>query len=72
MSPPPSPRAFPPGQKVVDLGADHRLVDPYAWTSYYGGTHADPWTYGLPELPGQRELIAASHRVAATGCYAAP
>jgi N-acetyl-gamma-glutamyl-phosphate reductase len=58
------------GPKVVDLGADHRLVDPYAWTSYYGGPHTDPWTYGLPELPGQRELIAASDRIAATGCYA--
>ena len=61
---------LPAGQKIIDLGADHRLVDPYAWTSYYGGPHADPWTYGLPELPGQRELIAASDRVAATGCYA--
>jgi N-acetyl-gamma-glutamyl-phosphate reductase len=58
------------GPKVIDLGADHRLADPYAWTSYYGGPHADPWTYGLPELPGQRELIADSDRVAAPGCYA--
>ena len=31
---------------------------------------AAPWTYGLPELPGQRAAIAASSRVAATGCYA--
>ncbi|MCL7458378.1 N-acetyl-gamma-glutamyl-phosphate reductase [Micromonospora echinofusca] len=60
-----------PEVRVVDLGADHRLADPYAWANYYGGTHAGPWTYGLPELPGQRELIAGSTRVANTGCYAA-
>ncbi|MEH0972084.1 N-acetyl-gamma-glutamyl-phosphate reductase [Micromonospora sp. CPCC 205546] len=62
---------LPPEVRVVDLGADHRLADPYAWANYYGGTHAGPWTYGLPELPGQRELIAAATRVASTGCYAA-
>jgi N-acetyl-gamma-glutamyl-phosphate reductase len=56
--------------KVVDLGADFRLVDPSAWAAYYAGGHAGTWTYGLPELPGQRERIAASSRVAATGCYA--
>ena len=56
--------------KVVDLGADHRLRDAGAWAAYYGGTHAPAWTYGLPELPGQRQAIAASSRVAATGCYA--
>ncbi|QOC92552.1 N-acetyl-gamma-glutamyl-phosphate reductase [Micromonospora craniellae] len=57
--------------RVVDLGADHRLVDGDAWTRYYGGAHAGAWTYGLPELPGQRERIATSTRVANTGCYAA-
>ncbi|MEU4778592.1 N-acetyl-gamma-glutamyl-phosphate reductase [Micromonospora sp. NPDC023633] len=62
---------LPPKVRVVDLGADHRLADPYAWANYYGGTHAGPWTYGLPELPGQRELIAGATRVASTGCYAA-
>jgi N-acetyl-gamma-glutamyl-phosphate reductase len=56
--------------KVVDLGADHRLLDPAAWEAYYGGKHSGAWTYGLPELPGQREKIAASSRVASTGCYA--
>jgi N-acetyl-gamma-glutamyl-phosphate reductase len=55
---------------VVDLGADHRLRDAAAWARYYGGTHAGAWTYGLPELPGQRAAIASSTRVAATGCYA--
>ena len=61
---------LPPTVKVVDLGADHRLRDPHAWARYYGGPHAGAWTYGLPELPGQRAAIAASDRVAATGCYA--
>ena len=61
---------LPAGVKVVDLGADHRLADADAWARYYGGTHAGAWTYGLPELPGQRAAIAASSRVAATGCYA--
>ncbi len=62
---------LPDGVKIVDLGADHRLHDGDAWQRYYGGTHAGAWTYGLPELPGQRSKIAASERVAATGCYAA-
>jgi N-acetyl-gamma-glutamyl-phosphate reductase len=57
--------------KIVDLGADFRLRDGAAWGRYYGGPHAGTWTYGLPELPGQRELIAKSDRVANTGCYAA-
>lgn len=60
-----------PGTKVVDLGADFRLASAEQWTRYYGGGHAGTWTYGLPELPGAREAIAASDRVANTGCYAA-
>jgi N-acetyl-gamma-glutamyl-phosphate reductase len=63
--------ALPAGVKIVDLGADFRLRNAAAWTRYYGGTHAGTWTYGLPELPGQRAAIAASDRVANTGCYAA-
>src|SRR5215213_8977195 len=62
--------ALPAGLPVVDLGADHRLTDPRAWAAAYGGEHAGPWTYGLPELPGQRAAIVESHRVAVTGCYA--
>jgi N-acetyl-gamma-glutamyl-phosphate reductase len=61
---------LPEHQKIVDLGADFRLKDAAAWTTYYGGEHAGTWTYGLPELPGQRALIAQSTRVANTGCYA--
>ncbi|WP_047892353.1 N-acetyl-gamma-glutamyl-phosphate reductase [Micromonospora sp. RV43] len=63
--------ALPDPVKVVDLGADHRLRDAAAWSRYYGGEHAGAWTYGLPELPGQRAEIAAATRVASTGCYAA-
>ncbi|HTY73234.1 MAG TPA: N-acetyl-gamma-glutamyl-phosphate reductase [Actinomycetes bacterium] len=62
--------ALPDGTRVVDLGADFRLADPQAWARYYKGPHAGQWTYGLPELPGQRERVAASSRVANTGCYA--
>lgn len=61
---------LPETTKVVDLGSDHRLVDPAEHARYYGGEHNDPWTYGLPELPGQRERIAPAHRVANTGCHA--
>ncbi|MDQ2836938.1 MAG: N-acetyl-gamma-glutamyl-phosphate reductase [Actinomycetota bacterium] len=56
--------------KIVDLGADFRLRDAEAWQRYYGVPYAGAWTYGLPELPGQRAKIAASSRVANTGCYA--
>src|SRR5664279_4862356 len=62
--------ALPPATKVVDLGADFRLADPAAWAAYYSGSHAGTWTYGLPELAGQRAVIAASSRVANPGCYA--
>jgi N-acetyl-gamma-glutamyl-phosphate reductase len=62
---------LPEGVKVVDLGADFRLRDAAQWDRYYGGPHAGTWTYGLPELPGRRELIKKSDRVANTGCYAA-
>jgi N-acetyl-gamma-glutamyl-phosphate reductase len=63
-------RALPASVKIVDLGADHRLRSADAWRAYYPGEHAGTWTYGLPELSGQRALIAAADRVAATGCYA--
>jgi N-acetyl-gamma-glutamyl-phosphate reductase len=54
---------------VVDLGADFRLDDPADWELFYGGEHAGTWTYGMPELPGAREAVAASRRVANPGCY---
>jgi N-acetyl-gamma-glutamyl-phosphate reductase len=61
---------LPAEQRIVDLGADFRLKDPEVYERYYGGTHHGTWTYGLPELAGQREKIAGSTRVANTGCYA--
>ena len=43
--------------KVVDVGGDHRF--------------AEGWTYGLTELPGQREKIRKASRLANPGCYPA-
>lgn len=54
---------------VIDCGADFRLADPAAWERFYGGTHAGTWPYGLPELPGQRDLLRGATRVAVPGCY---
>ena len=54
---------------VVDCGADHRLADPAAWQEFYGGEHAGTWPYGLPELPGQREVLKTARRIAVPGCY---
>lgn len=63
---------------VLDLGADHRLVDAQAWRDYYGSEHAGTWTYGLPELmlgaasddhrTRQRERLVGATRVAVPGC----
>jgi N-acetyl-gamma-glutamyl-phosphate reductase len=57
-----------PGVLVVDCAADHRLVDPAKWQQYYGSEHAGSWPYGLPELPGQREKLVGSKRIAVPGC----
>jgi N-acetyl-gamma-glutamyl-phosphate reductase len=54
---------------VVDCGADHRLADPTAWNRWYGGSHAAAWPYGLPELPGARDVLRGARRVAVPGCY---
>ena len=43
--------------KIIDVGGDHRFVE--------------GWTYGLTELPGQREQIRAASRLANPGCYPA-
>lgn len=63
-------RGLPGGPVVIDLAADHRLADADQWANYYSGAHAGRWQYGLPELPGHREDIAKSRRIAAPGCYA--
>lgn len=56
--------------KIVDLGADFRLIDAEQWSKYYDGSHAGVWTYGLPEIPGNRAKISESSQVANPGCYA--
>ncbi len=54
---------------VIDCGADFRLTDPAQWEAFYGGKHAGSWPYGLPELPGQRDLLRGARRIAVPGCY---
>lgn len=54
---------------VIDCGADFRLADPAAWARFYGGDHAGTWPYGLPELPGQRDVLRSATRIAVPGCY---
>jgi len=57
------------GTLVIDCGADHRLADPAAWQRWYGGEHAGSWPYGLPELPGARDVLRGATRIAVPGCY---
>ncbi|MEV6669690.1 N-acetyl-gamma-glutamyl-phosphate reductase [Streptomyces sp. NPDC051162] len=54
---------------VVDCGADFRLEDAGQWERFYGSPHAGTWPYGLPELPGAREALCGSRRIAVPGCY---
>ncbi len=54
---------------VIDAGADHRLASAEQWLRFYGSEHAGTWPYGLPELPGQRAVLATTRRVAVPGCY---
>ncbi|TCO43771.1 N-acetyl-gamma-glutamyl-phosphate reductase [Actinocrispum wychmicini] len=54
---------------VIDCGADHRLESAHAWLKWYGGDHAGTWPYGLPELPGGRDALKGTKRVAVPGCY---
>ena len=58
---------------VVDCGADHRLTDPIAWETWYGGEYFGAWTYGMPELLlegglRQRDHLAGARRIAVPGC----
>ncbi|MFF4407026.1 N-acetyl-gamma-glutamyl-phosphate reductase [Streptomyces sp. NPDC001404] len=54
---------------VVDCGADFRLTDAAQWERFYGSPHAGTWPYGLPELPGAREALRGTRRIAVPGCY---
>ena len=66
-------RSCRPRSRIVDLGADHRLRRRRTpGRSTTAARTPGTWTYGLPELPGQR---AADRRLRPgwpnTGCYAA-
>ena len=54
---------------VIDAGADFRLESADAWRAFYGSEHAGTWPYGLPELPGQRDVLANARRIAVPGCF---
>ncbi len=58
---------------VIDCGADFRLSDEGAWTSFYDTPYAGSWPYGMPELPTasgrQRDALAGATRIAVPGCY---
>jgi N-acetyl-gamma-glutamyl-phosphate reductase len=59
---------------VIDCGADFRLQDPDDWATFYadddgGSDWAGHWPYGLPELPGQRAVLAGAKRIAVPGCF---
>lgn len=54
---------------VIDCGADFRLQDAEQWRTFYHSEHAGTWPYGLPELPGNREILARTRRIAVPGCY---
>ncbi|MGE2731208.1 N-acetyl-gamma-glutamyl-phosphate reductase [Mycolicibacterium vaccae] len=58
-----------PDTLVIDCGADFRLSDPQAWQRFYGSEHAGTWPYGLPELPGGRDRLRGTKRIAVPGCY---
>jgi len=61
--------SLPADTGVVDCGADFRLRDAEQWSAFYGGEHAGTWAYGLPELPGQRDVLRGARRIAVPGCY---
>ena len=54
---------------VIDAGADFRLRDSGQWRRFYGSEHAGTWPYGLPELPGCRDALRGTGRIAVPGCY---
>lgn len=64
--------AFKQGKKVVDLGADFRLISSEEYTHWYGAGYKAPHLhenvpYGLPEL--FRDNIKNANLVANPGCY---
>lgn len=61
--------ALPESTLVLDCAADFRLCNADDWKKYYGSEHAGSWPYGIPEMPGHREQIAAARRIAVPGCF---
>ena len=63
-----------PDVRMVDLGADHRLLDRADWEAYYGEGWSEPWAYAMPELirtdGNQRDILAGASLIAAPGCNA--
>ena len=57
------------GVTVIDCAADFRLRNRADWDAYYGGEYAGSWPYGIPEIPGNREQLRGSNRVAVPGCF---
>ena len=60
------------GVKVIDLGADFRLIDPSVYEEWYKLSHGatdllKEAVYGLPEI--NREKIASAWLLANPGCY---
>lgn len=62
-------RQLPEDTLIIDCAADFRLTEATDWVKYYGNDHAGSWPYGIPEIPGRREIIAGSRRVAVPGCF---
>lgn len=67
-------RALDPATVVIDCGADFRLRDEKAWTTFYDTPYAGSWAYGMPELPlaggGRgRDALRGTARIAVPGCY---
>lgn len=60
---------LPESTLVLDCAADFRLRNADDWKKYYGSEHAGSWPYGIPEMPGHREQIAAARRIAVPGCF---
>lgn len=70
-----APRLLDRGARVIDLSGGFRLREPAAYRRWYGLEHPAPAllaeaVYGLPELAGAVEKIAAARLVANPGCYA--
>lgn len=60
---------LPESMYVVDCGADYRLRNPEEWLRYYATPYAGSRTYGLPEIPGNREAIKNTRYIAVPGCF---